>query len=81
MSIASENKGLSATNYAIYCNRVDESLRYDNSYISLHSENGMTARRKMLVIMNMTGFSGAIYRTECATICQPMTRIDTLIAV
>ena len=81
MSIASENKGLSATNYAIYCNRVDESLRYDNSYISLHSENGMTARRKMVVIMNMIGFSGAIYRTECATICQPMTRIDTLIAV
>ena len=81
MSIASENKGLSATNYAIYCNRLDESLRCDNSYISLHSENGMTARRKMVVIMNMIGFSGAIYRTECATICQPMTRIDTPIAV
>ena len=41
----------------------------------------MTARRKMVVIMNMIGFSGAIYRTECATICQPMTRIDTPIAV
>ena len=81
MSIASENKGLSATNYAIYCNRVDESLRYDNSYISLYSENGMTARRKMVVIMNMIGFSGAIYRTECATTCQSMTRIDTPIAV
>ena len=81
MSIASENKGLSATNYAIYCNRVDESLRYDNSYISLHQQNGMTARRKMIEIMDMIGFSGAIYCTECATICQPMTRIDTLIAV
>ena len=31
--------------------------------------------------MNTNGFSGAIYRTEYATICQPMTRIDTLIAV
>lgn len=31
--------------------------------------------------MNMIGFSGVIYRTEYATICQPMTRIDTLIAV
>ena len=81
MSIASENKGLSATNYAIYCNRVDESLRYDNSYISLHSENGMTARRKMVVMMNMIGFSEAIYRTKYAMICQPMTRIDTPLAV
>jgi len=27
--------------------------------------------------MNKIGFSGAIYRTEYATICQPMTRIDT----
>lgn len=81
MGIASENKGLSATNYAIYCNRADESLRYYNSYISLHSENGMTARRKMVVIMNMIGFSEAIYRTKYAMICQPMTRIDTPIAV
>ena len=81
MGIASENKGLSAANYAIYCNRVDESLRYYNSYISLHSENGMTARRKMVVIMNMTGFSEAIYCTDYAMTCQPMTRIDTPIAV
>ena len=81
MGIASENKGLSATNYAIYCNRLDESLRYDNSYISLHSENGMTAKRKMIVMMDMIGLCGVIYRTEYAMICQPMTRIDTPIAV
>ena len=31
--------------------------------------------------MDMIGFSGAIYRTEYAMICQPMTRIDTPIAV
>ena len=31
--------------------------------------------------MDMIGFSGAIYRTEYATVCQPMTRIDTPIAV
>ena len=31
--------------------------------------------------MNMIGFSGAIYRTEYATVCQSMTRIDTPIAV
>jgi len=31
--------------------------------------------------MNMIGFSGTIYRTEYAMICQPMTRIDTPIAV
>lgn len=31
--------------------------------------------------MNMIGFSGAIYRTEYVTVCQPMTRIDTSIAV
>ena len=31
--------------------------------------------------MNMIGFSGAIYRTEYAMICQPMTRVDTPIAV
>ena len=31
--------------------------------------------------MDMIGFSGVIYRTEYAMICQPMTRIDTLIAV
>ena len=29
----------------------------------------------------MIGFSGAIYRTKYAMICQPMTRIDTPIAV
>ena len=68
-------------NYARYCNRLDESLRCDNPYISLHQQNRMTARRKMIVMMDMIGFSEAIYRTEYATICQPMTRIDTLIAV
>lgn len=31
--------------------------------------------------MNMIGFSGTIYRTEYAMICQPMTRIDPPIAV
>ena len=41
----------------------------------------MTAKRKMIVMMDMIGFSGAIYRTEYVTICQPMTREDTPIAV
>ena len=41
----------------------------------------MTAKRKMIVTMNMIEFRGAIYRTEYAMICQPMTRIDTPIAV
>ena len=31
--------------------------------------------------MNMIGFSEAIYRTKYAMICQPMTRMDTSIAV
>ena len=31
--------------------------------------------------MNTTGFSEAIYRTYYAMTCQPMTRIDTPIAV
>ena len=31
--------------------------------------------------MDMIGFSGAIYHTQYATICQPMTREDTPIAV
>ena len=31
--------------------------------------------------MDMIGFSGAIYRIEYAMICQPMTRMDTPIAV
>lgn len=31
--------------------------------------------------MKMIGFIGAIYRTEYATVCQSMTRIDTPIAV
>ena len=31
--------------------------------------------------MNMIGFSGAIYRPDYVTACQPMTRIDTPIAV
>ena len=35
----------------------------------------------MIEMMNTNGFSGAIYRTEYAMICQPMTRIDTPIAV
>ena len=30
---------------------------------------------------NIKGLSGAIYNTEYAMICQPMTRIDTSIAV
>lgn len=41
----------------------------------------MTAKRKMIVTMNMIEFSGAIYRTEYVTVCQSMTRIDTPIAV
>ena len=41
----------------------------------------MTAKRKMIVMMDMIGFSGAIYRTEYVTICQSMTREDTPIAV
>ena len=53
----------SATNYARYCNKSDESLRYNNSYISLHSENGMTAKRKMIEMMDMIGLCGVIYRT------------------
>ena len=81
MSIASENKGLSATNYAIYCNRVDESLKYDDLSITSYHQNGMTARRKMIEIMDMIGFSEAIYSTDYAMTCQPMTRIDTPIAV
>ena len=41
----------------------------------------MTAKRKMIVTMNMIEFRGVIYRTEYAMICQPMTRIDNPIAV
>ena len=41
----------------------------------------MTAKRKMIEMMNMIGFSGAIHRTEYAMICQSMTRVDTPIAV
>lgn len=41
----------------------------------------MTAKRKMIVMMDMIGLCGVIYRTEYAMICQPMTRIDTPIAV
>lgn len=41
----------------------------------------MTAKRKMIVTMNMIEFRGAIYRTEYAMICHSMTRIDTPIAV
>lgn len=32
-------------------------------------------------MVNMIGFSGTIYRTEYATVCQPMTRMGTPIAV
>ena len=41
----------------------------------------MTAKRKMIEMMDTNGFSGAIYRTEYVTVCQPMTRIDTPIVV
>ena len=41
----------------------------------------MTAKRKMIVTMNMIEFRGAIYRTKYAMICHSMTRIDTPIAV
>ena len=41
----------------------------------------MTAKRKMIEMMNTNGFNGAIYRTEYAMICQPMTRMDTPIVV
>lgn len=81
MSVDSENIGESATNYARYCNKSDEPLRYDNLSISSHQQNGITAKRKMIVMMDIIGFSGEIYRTEYVTVCQPMTRIDTLIAV
>lgn len=68
-------------NYARYCNKSDKPLKCGNSYISLRSENEMIAKRKMSIMMDITGFSGAIDRTEYATVCQPMTRMDTLIAV
>ena len=35
----------------------------------------------MIVMENMIGFSGTIYRTEYATVCHTMTRWDTPIAV
>ena len=41
----------------------------------------MTVKRRMIEMMNMLGFSGAIYRTEYVTVCQSMTRIDTPIVV
>lgn len=41
----------------------------------------MIAKRTMIEMMNMIGFSGTIYRTEYAMTCQPMTRVDTPIAV
>ena len=41
----------------------------------------MTAKRKMIVMMDMIGFCGVIYRVGYAMICQPMTRMDTSIAV
>ena len=54
---------------------------YDNLSITLHQQNGLTAKRKMIEMMNTNGFNGAIYRTEYAMICQPMTRVDAPIAV
>lgn len=44
-------------------------------------KNEIPAKRKMIGMMNMMEFSEAIYRTEYAMTCQPMTRIDTPIAV
>ena len=41
----------------------------------------MTAKRKMIVMMDMIGFCRTIYRIGYATICQHMTRMDTPIAV
>ena len=41
----------------------------------------MTAKRKMIEMMDMIGFCEVIYRIGYATICQPMTRMDTSIAV
>ena len=41
----------------------------------------MTTKRKMIVMMDMIGFSGVIYRTEYAMICHTMIRVDTPIAV
>lgn len=41
----------------------------------------MTTKRRIIGMMDMIGFSGAIYPTEYATVCQYMTRIDTPIAV
>ena len=38
-------------------------------------------KRKTTMMKNIKGLSGAIYNTEYAMICQPMTRIDTSIAV
>ena len=41
----------------------------------------MTAKRKMIIMMNTTGIGGAIYRIRHAMICHAMTCIDTPIAV
>ena len=41
----------------------------------------MTVKRTMIEMMNTNGFNGAIYNIEYATVCQPMTRVDTPIAV
>lgn len=35
----------------------------------------------MIVMMDMIGICGVINRIGCATICQPMTRMDTSIVV
>lgn len=71
----------SATTCAIYCNRLTRWLRCDYISISLHQENEMTMKRETTMIKDIIGFSGAIYNTEYAMMCQPMTRIDTPIAV
>lgn len=34
-------------------------------------------KRETTMIKDIIGFSGAIYNTEYAMMCQPMTRIDT----
>ena len=45
------------------------------------NKNGVIAKRTMIEMMNIMGFSGTIYNIEFATVCQPMTRVDTPIAV
>ena len=56
-------------------------MRCDNLSITSHQENEITMKRKTTMMKNIKGLSDAIYNTEYAMICQPMTRIDTSIAV